>query len=289
MPDRPRSRRVALLTSAALAAGGLSVASAAAMATTSTTPATSTMTTAIGDATPPHPHLAVNWDVLKQRCHTVTTRKRITVRHHTKLERTRVHRCTSQPVKTHSTHVHLGWRRHGVAFGRLTLAGQPIANATVTETSKIAHGKTTTRTTTTNAHGRFHAALSGPDKTVTFSYTPTPGAVFAKTGHITQRAYLAFSVGHLTARRPGYFSGIVFGGHIPVNLYVQFYYLAAHSGWQPFAGLAPVARHGGHWHAYIEIPAATRGYRYKIRAMVVRSRYWPYTTTRSRIITRIVS
>jgi hypothetical protein len=315
MPARPPRRRslAALLATTVLA--GMTAASTTAAQTTSTTTASSTVatstpspsastapTTSGTTATPAaKPKLALSWTVLTHQCWTTTKtvkvkiRKRVKVgtkyRTKTVIKRVKkpVRNCGKRPSKAPGRMLHLHWRQHGEVFGHLTLAGQPIANAIVTIQSAIPKGKTTSTSAVTNARGRFSAIITGPDKTITLTYSPGPGTEVVANKNVRATAHLALKVGHLHAGRRARFSGIVFGGHIPQDLYIQFWYYAGPAGWQPFSHLAIVHRHNGHWSTEVPIPADSRGYRYEIKATVVTSPDWPWSRTKSRIVTRIVS
>jgi hypothetical protein len=315
MPPRPPRRRSLAAVLAVTVLAGMTAASTTAAQTTSPTTASSTVatstpspsantapTTSATTTTPTaKPKLALSWTVLTHQCWTTTktvtvkTRKRVKVgtkyRTKTVIERVkkRVRTCGKRPSKAPGRVLHLHWRQHGEVFGHLTLAGQPIANAVVTIQSAIPHSKTTSTSAVTNAHGRFSAIITGPNKTFTFTYSPGPGIDVVATKNVRATAHLSLTVGHLRAGRRARFSGIVFGGHIPQDLYIQFWYYAGPAGWQPFSHLAIVARRNGHWSTGVPIPADSRGYRYEIKATVVASPDWPWAHTETRVVTRIVS
>lgn len=273
-PHTPTTRRAAL--AALVAAAGLLLG----------------CVSGVADATAPTPfipRLGLSWTVLIHRCATVTHPVR--VRHGKKVtvEKKRKRVCGLSPRRTHSRAVHLRWRQYGAVFGHLTLAKQPIANATITITSTIAKRQTTSSTVTTNSQGRFAAFITAPSKTITVSYSPSLGHVIASTKHVEAEAHLSLKVGHLTARRSGRFSGIVLGGYLPQNLYIQFLYYAGNAGWQPFSHLAIVNQHNGHWATRIPIPRASAGYDYRIKATVVPSPDWPWARTDSNVVIRRVS
>jgi len=308
-PRQPRRRRplAALLTATALA--GVTAASTAVAQTTSTaatstpSPSASTAPAASATTTTPaaKPKLALSWTVLTHQCLTATktvkvkTKKRVKVGTKTqpktviKRVKKRVRKCGNRPSKAPGRALHLHWRQHGEVFGHLTLADQPIANAIVTIQSAVPHGKTTSSSLVTNAHGRFSAIITGPNKTITLTYTPGPGTEVVANKNVRATAHLSLKVGRLRAGRRARFSGIVFGGHIPQDLYIQFWYYAGPAGWQPFSHLAIVHRHNGHWSADVPIPADSRGYRYEIKATVVASPDWPWAHTDSTAVTRVVS
>lgn len=310
MPPRPSRRRrslAALLAATALA--GVTAASTAGAQTTSSTVPTSTQspsantapaTSATTTTTPAtKPKLALSWTVLTHQCWTATktvkvkTKKRVKVGTQTKTVikriKKRVRKCGNRPSKAPGRALHLHWRQHGEVFGHLTLAGQPIANAIVTIQSAIPHGKTTSSSLVTNAHGRFSALITGPNKAIMLTYIPGPGTEVVANKNVRATAHLSLKVGRLRAGRSAPFSGIVFGGDIPQDLYIQFWYYAGPAGWQPFSHLAIVHRHNGHWSADVPIPADSRGYRYEIKATVVASPDWPWAHTDSAVVTRVVS
>ncbi|MGH3262334.1 MAG: hypothetical protein ACRDNS_10085 [Trebonia sp.] len=317
MPERPSPPHrtlIALLSVATLAGaapagaalaqttGTTTASSTASTSTTSpsatTAPATSTTTTTTPAA---KPKLALSWTVLSRQCRTVTktvkvrTKKRIKVGTETRTEtvtkrvRKRVRECGKRPANAPGRVLHLRWRQHGEVFGHLTLAGQPISGAIVTIQSAIPKWKTTSTNVVTNASGRFSAIITGPDKTITLGYSPGPGTAVIASKRVQATAHLSLKVENLRAGHFARFSGIVFGGHIPQDLYIQFWYYAGPAGWQPFSHLAIVARHNGHWSTGVPIPADSRGYRYEIKATVVRSPHWPWAHTNSAVVTRLVS
>lgn len=307
--SRRRRSLAALLAATALA--GVTAASTAVAQTTSSTVPTSTQspsantapaTSATTTTTPAaKPKLALSWTVLTHQCWTATktvkveTKKRVKVGTKTQTKtvikriKKRVRKCGNRPSKAPGRALHLHWRQHGEVFGHLTLAGEPIANAIVTIQSAIPHGKTTSSSLVTNAHGRFSALITGPNKAITLTYSPGPGTDVVANKNVRATAHLSLKVGRLRAGRSARFSGIVFGGHIPQDLYIQFWYYAGPAGWQPFSHLAIVHRHNGHWSADVPIPADSGGYRYEIKATVVASPDWPWAHTDSTVVTRVVS
>jgi predicted kinase len=316
MPRRPlRLRSLAAMIAVTVLASA-TAASTAIAKTTSTSTASSTVATSApssSESTPAStsattttmpaakPRLALFWRVLTHQCWTTTkaaevkTKKRVKVgtkyRTKTVVKRVKkpVRQCGERPSKAPGRVLHLHWRQHGEVFGNLTLAGQPIANAIVTIQSAIPHGKTTSTSVVTNAHGRFSSLVNGPNKKITLTYSPGPGTEVLANKNVRATAAVSLKVGHLRAGGRARFSGIVFGGHIPQDLYIQFWYYAGPAGWQPFSHLAIVHRHNGHWSTDVSIPGDSRGYRYEIRAAVVASPDWPWSRTTSRIVTRIVS
>lgn len=293
---RPRHTAAAavVLASALLAAGVGGGAMAGATTTTTPTP-TSTATS------PPSPKLRLSWSVLEHKCWTATTTVHIRVKKRvrvhgkphtktvTKTEKKHVHKCGQRPVRSRGRALHLRWRQHGEVFGHLTVAGQPVASAPITLNWTIPKHQSGTETVTTNASGRFKIVLAGPDKNLSISYAPAGGTAIVVHKRIQAAAFLSLKVGQLTAGKNGHFSGIVFGGHIPQDLYVQFWYYAGAAGWQPFSHLAIVDRHNGHWASEIPIPKAAAGYLYRIKASVVPSPEWPWADTDSRVLKRRVS
>lgn len=295
MPPRlthPRRALAALLSVAALC-GLTAVGTALAQSTNTTTaatPASTTTTSATTTTTPAaKPKLTLSWTVLTRRCWTATRTVKVKTKTITKRVRKGVRECGQRPSSAHGLVLHLRWRQHGEVFGRLTLAGQPIANAIITIQSAIRHSKTTSTNVVTGTNGRFAAAINGPDKTVTLAYSPGPGTDVIATKKVTATAHLALKIGRLRAGHNAQFAGIVFGGHIPQDLYIQFWYYAGPAGWQPFSHLAIVKRRNGHWSTDVPIPADAHGYRYEIKATVVPSPDWPWTQTASTVVTRIVS
>jgi hypothetical protein len=249
---------------------------------TAAPPPTST-TTPSAAAPAPQPKLALNWTVLTRECSTTTKTKA------KKRVKKKVRVCAQRPVRAHGRALHLHWRQRGEVFGHLTLANQPVPNAMVYIQSTIRGWNTKTTTVVTNAKGRFSAIITGPNKTIRVTYSPGPGTLLQVEKKVQATAYLSLKVGHLAAGHTAHLAGIVFGGHIPQDLYIQFWYYAGPAGWQPFSHLAIVNRHNGHWSTGIPIPRASRGYRYEIKAIVVRSPDWPWSQTKSRIVTRVVS
>jgi hypothetical protein len=282
----PTSRRAwaaALISASALLAAGAASAAVAGANTTAT--ATAATTTAATTTTAPKPELRMSWTVLRRACHTATK----TVHVHGKAKKKRVRVCRDRAVPNRGRIEHLAWRQQGQAFGHLTLAGQPVAKAAVTVSWSIPHLTRGSYTVNTDANGRFTLTLTGPNKLLTVSYSAPAGGTVTKAKRIQATAFLSLKVGRLTAGKVGRFSGIVFGGHIPQDLYVQFWYHAGAAGWQPFSHLALVDRRNGHWATSIPIPKASRGYTYKIRASVVSSPAWPWMHTDSRTVERRVS
>jgi len=240
-------------------------------------------------ATPaPTPHLRLSWTVLRFRCWTATERVRVGHGRHIRAEKRRVRRCGDRPVTVHGRVLHLRWQQRAELFGHLTLARQPLANVPVTVAWTIASWGSGSEIVVTNADGRFSVPLSAPSMVVTVSCSPAPGVVLAVSRRIDAAARLSLHVGHLRAGRRARFSGTVYGGYLPADLYVQFSYLTS-AGWQPFSHLAIVNRSTGRWAARIPIPDAAAGYRYEIRAAVVPSPDWPWADTASNVLTRIVS
>ncbi len=238
-------------------------------------------------AAPPTPHLGLSWTVIKFRCWTTTESVRVRRGRRIRVQKRSVRRCGWRPVKAHGRALHLRWREHGEVFGHLTLAGKPIANATVTINWTIPSWQNATASVVTNAQGRFSALMFGPHKIVTVTYSPAPGTVITVTHQIDASAHLSLHVGQLTAGRDGSFWGIVYGGYLPQTLYVQFWYLT-YAGWQPFSHLAIVTQSNGHWFTRVPIPQDGAGYDYEVRANVVPSPYWPWSAT-SNVLTRFVS
>ena len=230
---------------------------------------------------PTTPLLSAHWSVIHARCRTVT--ETVDVGRHHRAERSRVRRCSPHAYSTGSDAVRLAWHQHGRVRGQLTVGSNPVANATITITYAIRHHRTRTSTITTNAQGRYLFAIHGPSGQVTVSYETV-----SQTRRVYARGYLSLNVSQLRAGRQAHFSGRVAGGFMPQDLYIQFWYDAGHSGWQPFANLARVIRRTGRWAVTILIPRSTRGYRYRIHATVVASPYWPYAATTSPVISRLV-
>ena len=288
MPARPLCHRPL----AVLIASMLVLVAAPTVAATAQTGATATSDAASGSAPAAtttttqsaRPKLTLTWTLLTRRCSTTSVKskgkKTISKRQQT---------CDERPVRAHGRALHLHWRQKGELFGRLTLDGQPVPNATVYIQSTIRGWSKATTTAVTNVRGRFSAIISGPSMAVKVTYSPGPGTYSQVDKNIQATAYLSLKVGHLAAGHSGHFSGIVFGGRIPQDLYIQFWYYAGPAGWQPFSHLAIVHRHNGHWSTEIPIPRASRGYRYEIKATVVPSPDWPWSRTDSRIVTRVVS
>ena len=250
--------------------------------------------TAIGGAqaaapSPPTPRLRLSWAVSRHRCWTAIERKR--VRHGKKvtIHKRRVRRCGDRPARAHGRDLHLRWRQTGEVFGHLTIGKQPIADAPITLSWTIPGWQSGTNVVATNAHGRFTMLIPGPSKILTISYSPSPGQVIAITKRVDAAASVSLHVSTLRAGRRAHFYGVVRGGYIPENLYVEFSYLAGSAGWQPFAQPTLVGREHGHWNTHIRIPAAAAGYLYEIKASVVPTPTWPWAHTESRIVSRYVS
>jgi len=244
-----------------------------------------------GATAPDTPRLRLTWVVMTRQCTLKTTRvavKRIAAKQPQR--QSHVRQCATRAVRTHGSALHLRWRQHGEVRGRLTLAQQPIAGATIILKSTTTRWSSATNTITTNVQGRFSAPIHGPADWITITYQP-PGDTTAitDTKRVHASAHLSLHVSHLAAHHTARFWGILYGGYVPQDLYIQFWYLDGSAGWQPFANLTIVDRHNGHWHAKIPIPRDARGYTYHIRATVVPSPDWPWATTNSRTITRLVS
>ena len=141
----------------------------------------------------------------------------------------------------------------------------------------------------TGRSGRFFAYMPGPSKVVTVSYQYAPGAVTAASRWVAARAWLSLHVDRLIAGHRARFFGALAGHYIPRDLYIQFWYWAGASGWQPFSRLAIVNPQTGRWATRIPIPPATAGYTYVIRATVVRSPDWPWAPTSSATVVRYAS
>jgi hypothetical protein len=122
----------------------------------------------------PTPHLGLSWTVIEHRCWTATERVPVHLRRHRRItvKKRHVRRCGDRPVKAHGRALHLAWRHHGEVFGHLTLARQPIANATINLTWTVPGSANPTGTVTTNSQGRFSALIHGPCSLVTLSYQP---------------------------------------------------------------------------------------------------------------------
>jgi hypothetical protein len=250
--------------------------------------------TAVGGAhaatpTAPSPRLRLSWAVSRHRCWTAT--KRVRIRHGKKV---RIHvrhvrRCGDRPTRAHGRDLHLRWRQTGQAFGHLTIGKQPIAGAQVTLTWTIPGWQAGTNAVATNAQGRFTMVIPGPSKILTISYSPAPGQLIAVTKRVDAAASVSLHISALSAGRRAHFDGVVRGGYIPENLYVEFWYLAGSAGWQPFAQPTLVGREHGHWNTYIRIPDAAAGYFYAIKASVVPTPTWPWAHTESGVVSRYVS
>jgi hypothetical protein len=141
----------------------------------------------------------------------------------------------------------------------------------------------------TGRNGRFSAYMPGPSKLITVTYRYAPGAVIAASRRIAARARLSLHVGRLIAGRRARLYGALAGHYIPRGLYIQFWYWAGASGWQPLSHLAIVNPRTGRWSTHIPIPPATAGCTYIIRATVVPSPDWPWAPTSSGIVVRYVS
>ena len=237
----------------------------------------------------PLPRLRLSWSVVKPRCWTATTRIRVRRRGKLRTEKRRLRKCGPRPVRLHGRVLHLEWRQRGELFGRLTLSGEPIAGAPLTIAWTIPSWQSGNETVITGRKGRFSVYMPGPSKIVTVSYQYAPGAVIATSRRIAARARLSLHVGQLIAGRRARFHGALTGGYIPRDLYIQFWYWAGASGWQPFSHLAIVNPRTGHWSTHVPIPPATAGYTYIIRAAVVRSPDWPWAPTSSTTVVRYVS
>ena len=237
----------------------------------------------------PLPRLGLSWSVVKRRCWTATTRTRVRRHGRLRIEKRRVRKCGQRPVRVHGQVLHLAWRQHGELFGRLTLSGKPIAGALVTIAWTIPNWQSGTAAVITGRNGRFSAYMPGPSKIITVSYQYAPGAVIAASRRIAARAWLSLHVGRLIAGHRARFYGALAGHYIPRDLYIQFWYWAGASGWQPFSHLAIVNPQTGRWATRIPIPPATAGYTYVIRATVVRSPDWPWAPTSSGTVVRYVS
>jgi hypothetical protein len=201
----------------------------------------------------------------------------------------RVRRCGDRPATARGRDLHLRWRQTGEVFGHLTIGKQPIADAPITLSWTIPGRHSGTNVLATNAHGRFTMLISGPSKILTLSYSPPPGQLIAVTKRIDAAASVSLHVSTLRAGRRAHFYGVVRGGYIPENLYVEFSYLAGSAGWQPFAQPTLVDRAHGHWNTHIRIPAAAAGYLYEIKASVLPTPTWPWAHTESRMLSRYVS
>jgi hypothetical protein len=268
---RRRAALIALLSAAAL----LTTGAAAAAGTTTTAPA---------------PHLGLSWTVIEHQCWTATKRVRVRVHKKIKIEKRHVRRCGDRPAKAHGRALHLAWRHHGEVFGHLTLARQPIANATINITWTVPGSNNGGETVTTNAQGRFSALIHGPCTLVTITYQPPGGTLITITRQVLARAFLSLHIGHLEANHRARFSGVVAGGYLPADgVYVQFWYLDGFAGWQPFSDLALATAPTGRWATTISIPGYAAGYQYDVKATVVSSPEWPWAHTDSRIVTRLVT
>jgi hypothetical protein len=268
---RPRSARTIPLSVAALLLGGAPSAAAA--------PASSTQATT--------PHLSARWAVLRKRCSDVSPTSRVGPHHHTRTEHLR--RCAMHAYSIDGHAMRLAWHERGEVRGRLTLAGAPIAGATITITDAIRHQRARTMTITTGPRGRYSGTVRAPSGRVSVSYVASPTLTLTSTRRVAAAGYLSLHVGRLRAGHDARFSGQVAGGYMPEDTYVELWYLAGRSGWQPFAGLAHVHRRSGWWTAEIPIPRAAAHYRYAIHATVVKSPYWPYTHAQSALVKRRVA
>ncbi|MGO9899890.1 MAG: hypothetical protein ACLP0J_09400 [Solirubrobacteraceae bacterium] len=269
---RRRAALIALLSAVAL------------LTTTVAGAAAGTTTTA------PAPHLGLSWTVIEHQCWTATRRVRARIDKKIKIEKRYVRRCGDRPAKAHGRALHLAWRHHGEVFGHLTLARQPIANATINITWTVPGSNSGGETVTTNAEGRFSALIHGPCALVTITYQQPGGTVITITKQVLAHAFLSLHIGHLEASHRARFSGVVAGGYIPTDgVYVQFWYLDGSAGWQPFSNLALATAPTGRWATNVPIPAYAAGYQYQIKATVVNSPKWPWAHTDSQILTRYVS
>jgi hypothetical protein len=208
----------------------------------------------------PLPRLGLSWSVVKRRCWTATTRTRVRRHGRLRIEKRRVRKCGQRPVRVHGQVLHLAWRQHGELFGRLTLSDKPIAGALVTIAWTIPNWQSGASAVITGRNGRFSAYMPGPSKVVTVTYQYAPGTVIAASRRVAACAWLSLHVGRLIAGHCGRFYGALAGHYIPRDLYVQFWYWAGASGWQPFSHLAIVNPQTGRWATRIPIPPATAGY-----------------------------
>jgi len=261
---------------------GLAIVATAPAALAQTAPPTATTTSPTTTATnPAPPPPSLHWNLFDRRCWTTITKRETPKR-----------RCGMRSADGAGGVVYLHWRQQAHVSGRLTQAGQPIADAPITLTWTILGQPRPSGEIpgSTHASGRFTIPLpAGPSRLLTVTYTPASGDPISVARKLKARAYLRFDIGQLTAGENGHFSGVVLGGHIPENLYIQFWYLDGRAGWQPFANLARVTRRSGHWSANVPIPHAAGGYRYYIKASVVASPSWPWLHTESRVLTRVVA
>ena len=238
---------------------------------------------------PPTPRLRLSWAVSKHQCWTTTHRVRVRHGNKVRIHKRRVRRCGDRPVKARGRALHLRWRQTGEVLGHLTLGKQPIANATITLNWTIPRWQSGTNVVATDARGRFTMLIPGPSKILTISYSPGPGQVIAVTKRVDAAASVSLHVSSLRAGRRAHFYGVVRGGYVPENLYVQFWYLAGSAGWQPFAQPTLVGSEHGHFNTHIRIPRAAAGFYYEIKASVVPTPTWPWAHTESPIVSRYVS
>jgi hypothetical protein len=236
----------------------------------------------------PTPRLRLSWAVSTFRCWTATERIQVRRGKKVTIHKRRVRRCGERPTRVRGRKLHLRWRQTGEAFGHLTIGKQPIAGAQVTLSWTIPGWQAGTNVVTTNAHGRFTMVIPGPSKILTISYSPAPGQLIAVTKRVDSAASVSLHISALSAGRKAHFYGVVRGGYIPENLYVEFWYLAGSAGWQPFAQPTLVGREHGHWNTHIRSPGAAAGYFYAIKASVVPTPTWPWAHTESGVVSRYV-
>ena len=160
------------------------------------------------------------------RCWTAVERVRVRRGKKVTIRKRHVRRCGDRPARARGRDLHLRWRQTGDAFGRLAIGKQPIAGAAVTLSWTIPGWQAGTNVVTTNAQGRFTMVIPGPSKILTISYSPAPGQVIALAKRVDAAASVSLHVSALSAGRRARFYGVVRGGYIPENLYVEFSYLA---------------------------------------------------------------
>ena len=225
-------------------------------------------------AAAPAPHLSVAWQTLHLACP----------------ENHRAGPCRERSSHVRGGTVHLRWHQHGRIEGRLSLAGAPTVGAHIAFKQLIPHHHARTEVLTTSANGRFSARFRGPSGRVELSYTTATGRVLTNTRRVSAKAYLSLHIAKLRAGHRAHFYGRVAGGFTPEDLYIQFWYYAGRSsGYQPFAHLALVNRKTGRWSIHVPIPRDTAGFHYRIHASIVASPHWPWATTNSPTVRRLVS
>ena len=205
-------------------------------------------------------------------------------------------RCTQVAVPHASAIVKLRANQAAAVSGLVQTAdGDPVAGAKV-QIDRQASGwaQRPAGTLTANSRGRFTYTIpAGPSRTITFSFpgSPTLRASAAATtvqarGRVKITASRYPQAGGMLR-----ISGRTLGGYVPaggVLVQLQYRVRGLTIGWPPFH--APIRTNShGRWSTMLSVPRTAAGYDYMVRALVSSQNGWPFLSTYSNVLTRLIS